>query len=63
MAYAINAAECAGCGACESECPNGAIRMRGDVYAITAGKCTECKGVSPIALCVQACVSDCISLA
>ncbi|MCU0839188.1 MAG: 4Fe-4S binding protein [Rhodospirillales bacterium] len=63
MAYQINAAECAGCGGCEADCPNRAIRMKGDAYYIDPAKCTECKGFFPVAQCVQACVSDCISLA
>ena len=38
MAYKIDAAECTVCGACEAECPNKAIRMRGDAYYINPDK-------------------------
>jgi len=47
MALKINADECTSCGACEFECPNGAITLKGDAYAITAAKCTECDGDAP----------------
>ncbi|MFZ1413037.1 MAG: 4Fe-4S binding protein [Defluviicoccus sp.] len=63
MAYRIDPAECAGCGACEGECPNKAIRMKGDAYAIDPAKCTECKGFFAAPQCAQACISDAISLA
>ena len=63
MAYRIDPDECAGCGACETECPNKALRMKGDVYAINPDKCTECKGFFAVPQCVQACISDAISLA
>jgi len=58
MALMINADECTACGACEFECPNAAIKMKGDVYAITASKCTECDGEAP--KCQAVCPSDCI---
>jgi ferredoxin len=44
MALKILADTCTACGACEFECPNGAISMKGDVYAIKASACTECDG-------------------
>lgn len=53
MAYKIVASQCSACGACEFECPNGAIRMKGDTYIIEAGKCTECDGDAPC--CVDVC--------
>jgi ferredoxin len=34
--------DCIQCGACESECPNGAISMVGDTYVIDAAKCNDC---------------------
>jgi len=58
MALVINADECTACGACEFECPNAAISMKGDVYAINAKKCTECDGDAP--KCSAVCPSDCI---
>jgi ferredoxin len=63
MAYKISAADCTGCGACEMECPNKAIRMKGDVYAINPDKCTECAGKFDSAQCVGVCPADCISRA
>jgi ferredoxin len=47
MALKINADECTSCGACEFECPNGAISLSNDVYAIKASACTECDGDAP----------------
>ena len=44
MAYKIITSQCSVCGACEFECPNAAIRMKGDTYIIEASKCTECDG-------------------
>lgn len=61
MAMTIDADTCSGCGACEAECPNGAIKMKGAAYAITAGKCTECAGLSDNPRCADACPSDSIS--
>jgi ferredoxin len=53
MAYKIIASQCSVCGACEAECPNAAIRMKGDTYIIEAAKCTECDGEDP--RCVEIC--------
>src|SRR6266850_1146511 len=36
--------ECINCGACEPECPNNAIALRGDIYFIDPDLCTECVG-------------------
>jgi len=57
MAYVINADDCIACGACESECPEGAIYETDEgVYAIDPDKCTE------DAKCAEVCPVDCISL-
>ncbi len=40
MAFKISD-ECAACGACQAECPNGAI-AEGDKYSIDPEKCTDC---------------------
>ncbi|QGM44285.1 4Fe-4S dicluster domain-containing protein [Methylocystis heyeri] len=53
MAYKIIASQCSVCGACEFECPNAAIRMKGETYIIEAAKCTECDGDAP--RCVESC--------
>lgn len=63
MAAMIDAAQCTACGSCEFECPNGAIRMKGDAYRIDPGKCTECKGLFDSPRCIAACPSDSISVA
>jgi ferredoxin len=44
MALKIIASQCTACGACEFECPTGAIKMKGDTYIIDAKTCTECEG-------------------
>ncbi|MGE4271361.1 MAG: 4Fe-4S binding protein [Desulfitobacterium sp.] len=41
MAYLINS-ECISCGACEAECPAGAISAGDDAYVIDADACTDC---------------------
>jgi ferredoxin len=53
MAYKIIASQCSACGACEFECPNAAIRMKGDTFIVDAVKCTECDGEQP--RCVDVC--------
>lgn len=59
MALMILAAHCTACGACELECPNAAIGMVGDAYAISAKTCSECDGDDP--KCLAVCpVDDCI---
>lgn len=44
MSYKIVAENCTACGACEFECPNSAISMKGDVFIINPDSCTECEG-------------------
>lgn len=62
MAMKIDSAQCSACGACEFECPNGAIAIKGDVYAIKASACTECDGDEP--KCIAVCpVDGCITAA
>ena len=48
MAYKIKP-DCISCGACESECPVGAISAGADKYVIDADKCISCGA------CVGAC--------
>ncbi|CCG06940.1 4Fe-4S binding protein [Pararhodospirillum photometricum] len=57
MALKINTNSCTSCGACEFECPNGAISMKGDAYVIKAALCSECDGESP-QKCVAVCPAD-----
>ena len=44
MTYKIIASQCTGCSACEFECPNAAISMKGETFVIDPKKCTECEG-------------------
>jgi ferredoxin len=57
MAHVISNDDCIQCGACESECPDGAIAMVGESYMIDAGKCQDCGN------CVDVCPTDSISKA
>jgi ferredoxin len=41
MAYKITS-DCIMCGACESECPEGAISEGDDLYVIDASLCQDC---------------------
>jgi len=51
--------ECIGCGACEPECPNQAIRAEGDVYVIAPELCTECVGFHEEEQCQAVCPVEC----
>ncbi|MBI4927960.1 MAG: 4Fe-4S binding protein [Anaerolineae bacterium] len=55
MAYVISKDECIQCGACESECPEGAISLEGEFYVIDESKCKDC------ANCVDVCPTSSIS--
>ncbi len=46
--------DCVSCGACESECPEGAIKEGESKYEIDAAKCTDC------GTCVEVCPSEAI---
>lgn len=49
MAYKISD-QCVNCGACEGECPSGAISENGSARVIDADKCVSCgacAGVCP----------------
>ena len=52
-------ADCIACGACEPECPNGAIREDGDGYVIDPDLCTECVGYYPAEACQAVCPVEC----
>ncbi len=54
MAYVIVKDECIQCGACESECAEGAISMDGEFYVIDPAKCQDC------ASCVDVCPTNSI---
>ncbi|MFT8317390.1 MAG: 4Fe-4S binding protein [Sporolactobacillus sp.] len=53
MAYKINE-YCIACGACEFECPSGAISFDGIQYAIDPEKCTDC------GTCMEECMNEAI---
>jgi ferredoxin len=50
--------ECISCGACEPECPNGAISEGDEIYIIDPNKCTECVGAYESSKCVEVCPVD-----
>jgi ferredoxin len=50
--------ECISCGACEPECPNGAISEGDEIYIIDPNKCTECVGAFESSKCVEVCPVD-----
>ena len=41
MAYVIGS-ECIGCGACEADCPVGAISAGDGIYVVNASQCIDC---------------------
>jgi ferredoxin len=55
MAYKIVASQCTVCGACEFECPNAAIAMKGGMYVINPSLCTECEGHFKAPQCAAVC--------
>ena len=54
MAYKISE-ECISCGACETECPNGAITEGETIYIIDPDKCTDCVGAADTSKCADIC--------
>jgi ferredoxin len=51
--------ECIGCGACEGECPNDAISLGDEIFAIDPDLCSECVGFHDTQMCADACPVDC----
>ena len=51
--------ECIACGACEDECPNGAIHLGDDGFAIDPDLCSECVGLHATQKCAEACPVEC----
>lgn len=52
--------ECINCGACEPECPNEAIDIGVEIFAIEAELCTECEGIHDAPQCVAVCPVECV---
>ncbi len=50
---------CINCGACEPECPNGAIARGEEVFVIDPALCTECVGFHGREACAAVCPVDC----
>ena len=50
--------DCINCGACEDECPNGAISMGDEIFVIDPNLCTECVGHHDEQMCAAACPPD-----
>ena len=51
--------ECIACGACEGECPNDAIALGEEVFAIDPDLCSECVGFHSAQMCADACPVAC----
>jgi ferredoxin len=54
MSYKISE-DCISCGACESECPNAAIKEGDTQFQIDPNKCTECVGSHSSSKCAEVC--------
>lgn len=54
MAYKISD-DCISCGACESECPNKAIKEGANIYEINPDLCSECLGSFAKQQCSEIC--------
>ncbi|MHB1845261.1 MAG: YfhL family 4Fe-4S dicluster ferredoxin [Deltaproteobacteria bacterium] len=50
---------CINCGACEPECPNGAISQGEELFLIDPNLCTECVGFHEREACAKVCPVDC----
>ncbi len=51
--------QCINCGACEPECPNGAISQGEEIFVIDPALCTECVGFHGREACAAVCPVDC----
>jgi NAD-dependent dihydropyrimidine dehydrogenase PreA subunit len=55
MVAKVKAEECVGCGACEDECPNGAIKVD-EIAVVNAADCVDCGN------CADACPNSAITV-
>jgi len=51
--------ECIVCGACEDECPTGAISLGDEIFVIDPERCSECVGHNETRKCADVCPVDC----
>ena len=51
--------DCIACGACEDECPNQAISLGDEIFAIDPERCSECVGLHEAQKCAEACPIEC----
>lgn len=58
MAYKIITSSCTACAACETECPNQAIKEKKGLFVILADLCSECIGHFDDPQCLAVCPSD-----
>ena len=60
MAMTIDPDNCTTCGACEDDCPNGAVSLKKIVYVINAALCNECEGFADEPRCLMGCPADAV---
>lgn len=51
--------DCVACGACEDECPTGAISLGAGIFVVDPGRCTGCVGSHESRTCADICPVDC----
>jgi ferredoxin len=62
MMAAVITEECILCGACEPECPVGAISEGDDIYVVDPNICVECEGYADTNQCIEVCPVESIVL-
>ena len=50
---------CITCGACEDECPTGAISLGDEIFTVDPARCTQCIGFHDSRKCAEVCPVDC----
>lgn len=56
MAAVVDASKCNACKSCEDQCPNGSIKVEGEVAIVNQDDCIDC------AACESACPSGAIAM-